>query len=160
MTHCTRRRLALCVVLALSLCPALFGGRTSAQTGGFKTTDFKGKVVPLAGVLEKAGAKLDVDVAPYFVGLVSDDGKIYPLVKDDGARMFFTDKKVLDRPMRLTGRLVPGTGLLQVTNVYSYLKGQLHEVYYWCDICSIRGSYPHNCDCCGDPMVLREVPAN
>jgi len=32
-----------------------------------------------------------------------------PLVKDDGSRMFFKDKRLLDRPMRLTGRLVEGT---------------------------------------------------
>ncbi len=41
--------------------------------------------------------------------------------------------------MRLTGRLIPGSTLLQVVNVHSYVKGKLHEVYYWCDICTIRG---------------------
>jgi hypothetical protein len=43
--------------------------------------------------------------------------------------------------------------------VHSYKDGKLHDVYYWCDICSIRGSELHACDCCGGPMELREVPA-
>jgi len=114
-------------------------------------------VVPLAKILEKHGAKLDPEAGPHWFALVSEDGKIFPLVKDDGSRMFFKDKRLLDRPMRLTGRLVEGTQLLQVTNVHSFLKGKLHEVYYWCEICSIRGSELNKCDCCGDIMELRET---
>ncbi len=150
------RRLGLLGVLALSLTPVLL---TRAAQGTFKTEYYKGKVVPLASVLAKHGAKLDADAAPHWLALVGDDGKVYPLVKDDGARMFFKDARLLNRPMRLTGRLVPGTQLLQVTNVHSYKDGKLHEVYYWCDICSIRGFELHACDCCGGPMELREVPA-
>jgi hypothetical protein len=123
-----------------------------------KNEFFSGKVVPLADVLDKNGAKLDADAAPYWLALVTDDGKIYPLVKDAGARMFFKDTKLLKRLMRLTGRLVPGSNLLQVVNVHSKIKGQLHEVYYWCDICTIRAYEGGICDCCGGPMELREVP--
>ncbi len=90
--------------------------------------------------------------------MVTDDNKAYPLIKDDASRMFFKDTQLLDRPMRLTGRLIAGSTLLQVINVHSYLKGQLHEVYYWCDICTIRGYEAGVCDCCGGLMELREVP--
>jgi hypothetical protein len=150
------RRLALLGVLAASLLPMLLArGGTQAP---FKTHDYKGKVVPLAGLLQKLGAKLDQDAAPSWLALVTDEGKIYPLVKDDGGRMFFKDARVLNRPMRLTGRLVPGSELLQVVNVHSYKDGKLHDIFYWCDICSIRGSELHKCDCCGGPMELREEP--
>ncbi|HYT87656.1 MAG TPA: hypothetical protein VEL76_02955, partial [Gemmataceae bacterium] len=157
MTRTHKRRLALCGVLALALGVVLLG-RAGGQPA-FKTEYYKGKVVPLAGVLAKSGVRLDADAAPQWLALVSDDGKVYPLIKDDGARMFFKDARLLNRPMRLTGRLVGATNLLQVVNVHSYQNGKLHEVYYWCDICSIRGYELHKCDCCGDPMVLREVPA-
>ena len=72
--------------------------------------------------------------------------------------MFFKDGKLLNRPMRLTGRLLPGSQLLQVVEVHSYLDGQLHEVYYWCDVCSIKRFEKKKCDCCGGPMELREEP--
>lgn len=159
MRTMTGRRLGLLAALAVGLSPVLAAVVVQGQgTGGFKTSYFQGTVVPLAKVLDKQGAKLDPDAAPHWLALVTDDGKAYPLVKDEGGRMFFKDVRLLDRPVRLTARLVPGTQLLQVTNVHSYVKGQLHEVYYWCDICSIRGSELHKCDCCGDVMELREVP--
>jgi len=60
--------------------------------------------------------------------------------------------------VRLTGRLVGKTNLLQVVNVHSFRRGKLHEVFYWCDICAIRGYEKVKCGCCGGPMELREVP--
>jgi len=123
-----------------------------------KNESFDGKVVALAEVLKRSGIKLDGDAAPHWLALVTPAGKIHPLIKDDGSRMFFKDARLLDRPMRLTGRLIAGTDLLQVVNVQSYQKGQLQEVYYWCDICSIRGFELEKCACCGGPMILREVP--
>ena len=124
-----------------------------------KTAYYNGKVVPLAGVLEKFGAKLDADAVPSWLALVGDDGKIYPLIKDDGSRMFFKDTRLLNRPMRLTGRLLPASQLLQVVEVQSYNpKHQLQEVYYWCDVCAIKRYEKKLCDCCGAPMELREVP--
>lgn len=152
-----QRRIALALALGAALLPlavAQSGGKKAAP----KITFFAGKVVPLAPLLEKYGAKLDADAAPHWLALQADDGKVYPLVKDAGARMFFKDAKLLNRPMRLTGRLVPGTQLLQVVNVHSVKDGQLHEVYYWCDICTIRSSEAGICDCCGGPVELRETP--
>ena len=48
--------------------------------------------------------------------------------------------------------------ILQVINVHSYKDGKLHEVYYWCDVCTIRGYEAGICDCCGGPVERREVP--
>jgi hypothetical protein len=151
------RRLGLCLAALFALSPVLLS-RAGQAPPVPKDQFYKGKVVPLAGVLEKSGIKLDPDAAPQWLALVTDEGKIYPLIRDDGSRMFFKDRHLLNRPMRLTGRLFGDTHLLQVVNVHSYLKGQLHEVYYWCDICAIRGYDLHKCDCCGGPMELREVP--
>ena len=92
------------------------------------------------------------------VALVTDDGKVYPLIKDTGSRMFFKDKTLLNRPMRLTGRLHPGSQMLQVINVHSYKDGKLHDIYYWCDICTIKAYENVICECCGAAMDFREVP--
>jgi hypothetical protein len=148
------RRAALLLALVPLLGPLLAGAAPAKN----KTRDFKGKVVPLAGLLEKSAAKLDRDAAPFWFALAADDGKVYPLIKDDGSRMFFNDPKLLKRPMLLTGKLLKGSQLLQVVSVHSFVKGQLCEVYYWCDICSIRRNQKQTCECCGGPMELREVP--
>jgi hypothetical protein len=155
MIKLTPRRCGVAVTVFLGLLPALVCA--SAQST-FKTEYFNGKVVTVASWLEKQGVKSDSDSAHQVLALVTEDGKLYMLVKDDSSRMFFKDKTLLNRPMRLTGRLLPQSHLLQVVNVHSYVQGQLHEVYYWCDTCSIRALEPGDCACCQAPLVLRETP--
>ncbi|MFO0864425.1 MAG: hypothetical protein U0744_07205 [Gemmataceae bacterium] len=121
-------------------------------------TDFRGKVVPLADLLAKQNIKLDADAGPTSLALATDEGRIYPLIKDAGARMFFKDAKLLHRPMVLSGQLAKGSELLQVVTVRSLKDGKLHDVYYWCDICTIKTFEAGPCDCCGAPMELRETP--
>jgi hypothetical protein len=164
MTGSFVRRLGVCAALVVMGLPAVLVLADPARKTERPALDtvkaeyFKGKVVPLADLLQKAGAKLDDDAAPSWLALAGDDGKFYPLIKDDGSRMFFKDARLRNRPMRLTAKLVPGSHLLQVVEVHSYLKGELHSVYYWCDICNIKRYEKKNCDCCGAPMELREVP--
>jgi hypothetical protein len=149
-----RRRAGLALACAAALVPLLGAGPAAP-----KDEAFTGKVVPLADLVAKAGSRLDADAAPCWLALVTDGGKVYPLVKDGGARLFFKDKALLKRPMRLTGRLLPGSQILQVSAVHSLHKGKPFEVYYWCDICSIRRGEKDVCECCGGPMQLREEPA-
>jgi hypothetical protein len=151
------RRIFLTFAGLIALAP-LFAGAAEDKKPAAKIGEYKGKVVPLADLVTKLDTRLDEDAAPHWLALVGEDGKIYPLIKDSGSRMFFKDADLLKRPMRLTGRFLPGSQLLQVTAVHSYKKGQLHEVYYWCDICSIRRSEKNVCECCGGPMVLHEDP--
>lgn len=41
----------------------------------------------------------------------------------------------------------------------SVVKGQVHDVYYWCDICTIKRFEAGICDCCGMNLDFREEPA-
>src|SRR5262249_687396 len=93
------RRIGVGLALALAVSPVLLAADPKAKEKEAKTEEFNGKVVPLAPLLEKFGAKLDADAAPSWLALQGDDGKVYPLIKDDGSRMFFLDKRLLDRPM-------------------------------------------------------------
>jgi hypothetical protein len=145
--------------LACVACLApLLAGSGGPKTRPARTDYFKGEVVPLADLVAKTGSRLDADAAPYWLALAGEDGKVYPLVKDSGSRMFFKDPALLRRPMRLTGRLLPGSQLLQVVAVHAIIKGQLNEVYYWCDVCSIKRSEKNVCECCGGPMELHFEP--
>jgi hypothetical protein len=151
------KRWAVLVVLVLPLGVVLAAAPGARDTKA-KPQTFKGKVVPLADLVAKSGSKLDADAAPYWLALVGDDGKVYPLVKDAQSRLFFLDKALLNRPMQIMGRLLPGSQMLRVTAVHSIHKGVLHEVYYYCDICSIRRGEKMICECCGGKMDLREEP--
>jgi hypothetical protein len=112
----------------------------------------------MAEALEKSGVKLDPDAAPYWLALQTKDGKQYPLLKDPGARMFFKDKQMQKQPVRLTGRVLKDSQMLQVFSVRTVRDGKLHEPYYWCDICKIKRFEPNACDCCGAPLEFREEP--
>ena len=153
----TPRCLALYAALLGGFCPVLMAPAGAAPPSA-RSGYYKGKVVSLADLVRKFGARLDADAAPSWLALVAGDGKIYPLIKDDGSRMFFKDARLLNRPMRLTARRLPGSNLLQVVQVHSYDKGELREVYYWCPVCSIKRFEKQACDCCGGPMDLREEP--
>ena len=153
MRTCTRR-FGVCVGLGFAMLPLIASQAGTAK--GEKTQAYKGIVLPLDKVLGK-DIKLDPDAAGLMV-LQMEDGKVYPLVKDAGARMFYKDTRLLNRPMRLTARPVANGSLLQVVNVHSYVKGQLCDIYYWCDICTIRSFEKGICDCCGGQTEFREVP--
>jgi hypothetical protein len=146
----SQRRVGVVLALGFSLAPLC------AEEP--KTSTYRGQVVPLAAVLAEAGVKLDSDAAAQWLALKTDDGKVYPLVNDAGARMFFKDAALLKRPMSLTGRLVAGS-FLQVVAAQSVRDGKLHDLYYWCDICTIRTYQPGICECCGQPIERREEPA-
>ena len=75
-------RTILALVLALAAAPFLL-----AQPAPAARQTFRGKVVPLAKLLEKQGVKLDPEAAPHWLALVTNEGKIHPLVRDDGARI-------------------------------------------------------------------------
>jgi hypothetical protein len=149
-----RKRLALSLALIFALSPLFAPGQDAKD----KDLILKGSVIPLEKLLAKDDVKLDSDAVPTWLALKTEDGKVYPLVKDAGARMFFKDSRLQGRPMRLTGRLVANGPFLQVIGVQSYVKGKLCEVYYWCDICAIRRTEHDICECCGGPTELREVP--
>lgn len=151
------KRSLLCYALVAATLPAWFTAAQDAPTDK-SLKYYLGKVVPLAGLLAKQGAKLDADAEPFWLALQTENGNLLPLIKDDGSRMFFNDAKLLNRPMRLTAKQIAGSQLLQVVNVHSIVKGKLHDIYYWCDICTIKCFEAGPCGCCGAPVEFREVP--
>jgi hypothetical protein len=123
---------------------------------------FRGKVIRLADYLKRQGIEAEPDEGTAWLALETEDKKLFPIVKDSGSRPFYRDPRLLGRPMEIRGRLLPGSGLLQIYQAQSLKEGKLHEVYYWCDVCAIKRYSLEKtgiCECCGGPMELREVPA-
>ena len=93
---------------------------------------------------------------------VEAEGKVryYTIYRNALSEALFVDKRFKEHDLRLTGRVFPSTSLLEVSRFQWYKAGKLHDVYYWCAVCAIRGVDPGACACCQDKVELREAPAD
>jgi hypothetical protein len=132
-----------------------------AHGGEPQIGDYRGKVVSLTQRLRQAGIAVDAD-ASLLLAVETSEGKILPLVPDAGSLAFFRDARLRERPVRLRGRLIPGTGMLQVLQAHLVKDGRLYSFHYWCETCAIQRLVLEKtgvCECCGGPMELREEAA-
>ena len=126
-----------------------------------KPTAFEGRG-KLVCLIEEMKEKYKAQASPvhdHLTGFkVEADGKTryYTIYRNALSEALFTDKRFQEHELRLTGRVFPSTSILEVSQFQWYQDGKLHDVYYWCDICTIRGYQFTICDCCGGPMELRE----
>ena len=93
-------------------------------------------------------------------GFKTESGAFYSLVRTPLSEALLTDTNLHSKILVLKGRAFPKSQLFEVTgNLHSLRDGKLNELYYYCDICSIKGSVPGPCLCCREPVHLVEEPA-
>jgi hypothetical protein len=85
--------------------------------------------------------------------------RYYTLLRTPLSEALFADERFRKHDLVVTGRTFPGTLLLEVTRFQWRRDGKLHDVFYYCDVCSIRGVDPGLCACCQGKVELREEPA-
>ena len=85
--------------------------------------------------------------------------RYYTLYRNPLSEALFVDKRFKEHELRLTGRVFPSTSILEVSRFQWYREGKLFDVYYWCEVCAIRGVDPGACACCQEKVELREAPA-
>src|SRR5262245_44147085 len=128
----THRRTLLCCALGAALSPLLAG--FSAEP------DRESPPREITGVVRQPPRWTWRGSEPPRLALVAADGQTYPLVQDAASRAFFKDPVLLDRPMIVTGRLASDGRTVRVLSFRSVVRGEVCEVYYWCEVCSIRRS--------------------
>jgi hypothetical protein len=88
----------------------------------------------------------------------TESGPQYRLKRTPAAEALFLDTNLLSRILLLTGKTQENS--FEVTgNLRSVKNGKVHDLFYYCDICSIASSVPGLCQCCREPSELREEPA-
>ena len=89
----------------------------------------------------------------------TEAGAVYTLVSNGMSMALFVDTNLQSKLLLLKGRVQPGSRRFEVTgNLHSLRDGKVHELYYYCDICAIKGSEPGPCLCCREPVHLIEEP--
>jgi hypothetical protein len=88
----------------------------------------------------------------------AESGAQYALKRTPASEALFLDTNLYSRVLVVSGTVRDKT--LEITsNLRSMKNGKLHELFYYCDICSISSSAPGLCPCCREPSELREGPA-
>ena len=123
----------------------------------------KGRLVCLAEEMARAHGAAVAPVHDHLWALKLDAPRkglrYHTLLRTPTSEALFRDARFKDRDLRLTGRVDPGTSVLDVQLFQWWTDGELRDVWYWCDVCSIRGVDPGDCACCQAPVELREAPA-
>ena len=91
-----------------------------------------------------------------------ESGEVYQLPRSDHSAALFLDTNLWNKTLVLKGELKPvkPANIFELTgNLHSLKEGKLHELYYYCDICSISSSRPGLCQCCREPSRLMEEPS-
>jgi hypothetical protein len=141
------------LVLALT-CAATHALGEDGKAGSSSIPATNAPVMELKGQLVRLSGKSNERV-----GFKTEQGAVYLLVSNHMSSALFLDTNLLGKTLVLKGRESPETNSFEVTgNLRSSRGGKIHELYYYCDICSIEGIDPGPCMCCRDPVHLVEEP--
>ena len=125
---------------------------------------------PASAATNSAAVEIRGRIAPGLGGsrdpltFKTDAGLNYTLVSNQMSLALFVDTNLQSKSLLLKGRVQAGTQRagtqrFEVTgNLRSIRDGKIHELYYYCDICAIKGSDPGPCMCCREPVYLVEEP--
>ncbi|HEY0549203.1 MAG TPA: hypothetical protein VGF13_06340 [Verrucomicrobiae bacterium] len=93
------------------------------------------------------------------VGLRTASGGVYTVVSNRMSSALFIDTNLLGKTLVLKGRESKPKSFEVTGNLRSFRGGKIHNLSYYCDVCSIEGMDPGPCMCCRDPVHLIEEPA-
>jgi hypothetical protein len=123
----------------------------------YRNESIRGQVVWLADALkEHFGISTVPEVTESGLALVTDQGRIYPLVENVRGRAFRKDDRLRGTPTEILARVYRKQPLIQVLSVYHLKDGKRYEVDYWCDVCAIVMYEKGPCSCCQDANRLRK----
>jgi hypothetical protein len=149
----TRVVLLLRQCLAVLACLTFASCATEKEPAPATTSKANSRTVQLQGKLMPA-----VDGTHDSLGFKTESNQIYTLVSNRMSSALFIDTNLQTKTLLLKGRVMPGRNFEVTGNLHSIREGKVHELFYYCDVCAIKGSDPGPCMCCRELVVLHEEP--
>lgn len=119
----------------------------------------RGQVLPYReAVGRKTGQALVEEWGRDLLAFQTEEGRILPLLPTEAARFFYQDRRMWRRRMEVTSRVDPNVPAVSMLEVRAVKGDRLYEIFYWCDICSIKMYQLKQCECCQGPVQIREHP--
>lgn len=144
------------VVLVLTQTPAL--AASQHEHDAHRLVTIKGRVAcfDAAGHQVKAEDECKPEGARFLLTAV--DGKQYRFLSGDVETAIFTDPRVRQRELQITGRL-HSDDQVELIRVQSIKGSKLYDIFYYCELCNIKAYAPGLCPCCRNEMEFREMPS-
>ncbi|MFN0122882.1 MAG: hypothetical protein ACKV2V_20475, partial [Blastocatellia bacterium] len=141
--------------------PAEKKGARKSAAGTSAIITPRGRIVCFTEAFARLhGLKPECEATRPLYGLQTGDQRLYSILPTDQAAAIYDDERFRQRDLRITARLFPGGAWIEVIKIQSLREGKLHDLYYFCEVCNIRTHKPGPCDCCQDPVVFHEEPAD
>ena len=86
------------------------------------------------------------------------DGHLHTLQRGKFSEAIWIDERLRARELELRLRLSPKSPAAEVLALRSVKNGVVQDLYYYCDVCSIKSVSPEPCYCCQGPVELVEKP--
>ena len=121
-----------------------------------QVVDLRGRIVCLPEAMhELYGIDLPTN-HQHIWGFKSTDGTFYTLLRTKLSEALFVDEQVRKKELILKGHVLPKTQIFEMTDMKSVRNGVIYDLYYYCDVCSIKTLSPGPCMCCQGPVKLVE----
>lgn len=150
--------ISLIIFIVCIFCLAGTGHALDQPARSDVETTVVGRVLPMPEILALKKVKADSEPLEKQVALLGDDGRAWPILSDEGGRLFFLDKQMLHRRARLKLKTTSDMPFAQVISVEIEHEGKWRVPQYYCDVCTIAVRYPQICLCCQGPMEFRLKP--
>lgn len=142
----------------LIVCALLAFARAGAAESSAKEAELRGRVVCLVEERAKSAKASAPGKHEHAWAYKTADGQLYTLLRTKSSEALFLDERLRQKDLILKGPLKERTREFEPVVMRSVKNGAVHELYYWCDICTIRSIVPGECVCCRQPVELRERP--
>ena len=153
--------LLLFIFLAWSVSKSLLAVAESPLQGPDKLTrdvELRGRVVCLPEEMHRLhGAHLPSSHTHVY-GFKTLEGVFYTLLRTKNSEAFFADEQIRRKELIVKGRVFPNSNVLDATPLRTVVDGVVFDLYYYCDICTIKTVTPGECMCCQEPVVLLVKP--
>ena len=126
----------------------------------FESELIRGQVVWLAAALKSEfGISTVPEVAENSLALLTNDGKLLPIVENLRGRAFRKDQRLREMEVEILARRYQDQPCIQILKLFQIDGQERFEVDYWCDVCAIVMFETGPCACCQDDNRLRKRPA-
>jgi hypothetical protein len=123
-----------------------------------QTVEIRGKLVCLPEYFHRAhGTELGAE-HEHIWGFRATDGQVYTLLRTKFSESLFIDPELREQDLLLKGRVFAGSHVLEVTRTWSIREGVVHDLFYYCTVCSIESVSAGPCACCQGTVERRETP--